>query len=86
MTGIGQTGNRDLWGNGAAIARLFASQGAKVFGCDVSLNAAEYTAKRIASEGGDITVMPADVTSNDSVKAAVAACMAKYGKIDILIK
>lgn len=38
------------------------------------------------SEGGDITVTQTDVTSNDNVKAAVDACMAKHGRIDILVK
>ncbi|CAI6091141.1 unnamed protein product [Clonostachys chloroleuca] len=40
---------------------------------------------RIVAEGGEITVVSADVTNNESVKTAVDACMEKYGRIDILI-
>ncbi|KIA75402.1 short chain type dehydrogenase [Aspergillus ustus] len=38
-TGIGQSGDPVLtiWGNGAAIARFMAYQGAKVFGCDTDV-------------------------------------------------
>ncbi|OAA77211.1 short-chain dehydrogenase/reductase [Akanthomyces lecanii RCEF 1005] len=85
LTGIGQTGDGDMWGNGAAIARVLAAQGAKIFGCDLSLEAAEYTRRRIVAVGGEVTVVAADVTKDESVKGAVSACIAKYGRIDILV-
>ncbi|KAF4468430.1 short-chain dehydrogenase reductase [Fusarium albosuccineum] len=85
LTGIGQTGDQTMWGNGAATARILSRQGAKIFGCDLYLEAAQHTQKRIAAEGGDITVVAADVTNTESVKATVDACIAKYGRIDILI-
>ena len=44
ITGIGCVGVG--WGNGIAIATLFARQGAILFGCDLSLKAAE-TARSI---------------------------------------
>ncbi|EAA66912.1 hypothetical protein AN8350.2 [Aspergillus nidulans FGSC A4] len=46
VMGIGQSRipGSDIWGNGAAIERLLAHSGAKVFGCDLFLEAAEYTA------------------------------------------
>lgn len=86
VTGIGQTGDGDMWGNGAAIARVLAAQGAKIFGCDLSLEAAEYTRRRIVAVGGEVTVVAADVTKDESVKGAVSACIAQYGRIDILVK
>lgn len=86
VTGIGQTGDQTLWGNGAATARVLSKNGAKIFGCDLYLEAAQHTQKRIVAEGGDVTVVAADVTSEESVKATVEACIAKYGRIDILIK
>lgn len=86
MTGVGQTGDRSMWGNGAATARILSHNGAKIFGCDLYLEAAEYTKERITAEGGEITVTSADVTNDASVKAAVDACIAKYGRIDILVK
>ena len=75
-----------MWGNGAATARILSHNGAKIFGCDLSLEAAKHTENRIKAEGGDITVTAADVTKDSSVKATVDACIAKYGRIDILIK
>ncbi|RSL75989.1 hypothetical protein CEP51_010381 [Fusarium floridanum] len=85
LTGIGQTGDQQMWGNGAATARVLAKQGAKIFGCDLYLEPAQHTQKRIIAEGGDVTVIAADVTSDDSVKAAVEECIKTYGRIDILI-
>lgn len=75
-----------MWGNGAATARVLARQGAKIFGCDLHLNAAQHTAERIRAEGAEVTVAAADVTDETSVKALVNACLAKYGRIDILVK
>lgn len=75
-----------MWGNGAATARVLAKNGCKIFGCDLYLEAAEHTQKRIRAEGGDITVTSADVTNDESVKAAIDECIQKYGRIDILIK
>ncbi|KAK1850035.1 short chain type dehydrogenase [Colletotrichum chrysophilum] len=85
LTGIGQSGDQEMWGNGAATSRLLAKQGAKIFGCDLYLEPAQHTQKRIVSEGGDVTVVAADVTNDESVKSAVDACLAKHGRIDILI-
>ena len=89
ITGIGQVGSptSTTWGNGAATARLLAYNNVKIFGCDLSLSAAERTRSRLLSEfpEADITVMAADVTSPSSVQAFVSAAMAKHKRIDILI-
>lgn len=75
------------WGNGIAIATLFARQGATIFGCDINLAAAESSRASILAEfpGTSVTVMQADATSSASMKSFVDACMAKHGRIDILI-
>lgn len=89
VTGVGQSGdpNLTIWGNGASIARLMVHQGAKVFGCDLNRDAALRTQKRVqAEEGGDITVTQANVTQDQDVKRAVGECLAKYGRIDVLVK
>lgn len=75
-----------MWGNGAATARVLAHNGAKIFGCDLHLSAAQHTEKRLKDEGAEVTVMAADVTNKESVKAFVEAAIGKYGRIDILIK
>ncbi|KAL4875131.1 hypothetical protein BJY04DRAFT_211533 [Aspergillus karnatakaensis] len=86
VMGIGQAQipGSETWGNGAAIARLLAQNGAKVFGADLSLPAAEFTATRIRSEGGICDVMQADVTSKADVQKVVDAMLEKHGRIDIL--
>lgn len=85
ITGVGCIG--DGWGNGTTIATLFARQGAVVFGCDISLDAAERAASQIRAESPshEISVMYGDATSSASCKEVVEACVAKYGRIDILI-
>lgn len=75
-----------MWGNGAATARVFTQQGAKVYGCDLNLETAQHTQRRIEAEGGEITVVQTDVTIDDQVKALVDGVMKKYGRIDVLVK
>lgn len=84
ITGLGQADD-DTWGIGAAIAALFARQGASVFGANRSVAPAERTKQRIEKEGGVCDVVEADVTNSQSVKALVDKCMAKHGRIDILV-
>lgn len=87
VMGIGQTAveGSSTWGNGAANTRALSSNGCKIFGCDINLSAAEFTATRLRDEGGVCDVMAADVTSSDDVKKVVDAVMAKYGRIDVLV-
>ena len=82
ITGIGEG-----WGNGIAISTLFARQGAILFGCDLSIEAARISQASILKENPDtdITVMYGDATSSASMKEFVDACMAKHGRIDILV-
>lgn len=83
VTGCGSSGPG--WGNGKAIAALFAREGAKVFGCDLRLEAAEEARKIIAAEGGEIEVMRCDVSAPDQVDALVAACVDRFGRLDVLV-
>ncbi|OAG39294.1 hypothetical protein AYO21_06498 [Fonsecaea monophora] len=86
LTGVGQMGDPTMWGNGAATAKVLACEcRANVFACDLYLDAAEHTKKRIEADGGVCDVMAADVTSATQVKAFVEACMKKYGRIDVLV-
>ena len=83
VTGCGTAG--EGWGNGKAIAVLLARQGASVFGCDLDLAAAQATRKLIQDEGGVAEVQACDVTKAADVNALVDACMARFGRIDILV-
>lgn len=89
ITGIGQVGltNTETWGNGAATARLLSSSGVKIFGCDLNLKSAERTKSRLLAEKPDAAceVMSCDVTKKEQIQAVVAAVVAKWGHIDILV-
>ncbi|KAL5601605.1 hypothetical protein FOBRF1_009138 [Fusarium oxysporum] len=86
FTGIGQIGDQPMWGNGAAIAKVFACEnGAKVFGCDSDFQTAEHTKKRIEAEGGVCDVTTCDVTDQGQVEEFVRSCMEKYGRVEISI-
>jgi NAD(P)-dependent dehydrogenase (short-subunit alcohol dehydrogenase family) len=82
VTGAGAVGAG--WGNGKATAVLFAREGARVFGVDKNLSAAEETRDIIRSEGGECTVAKVDVARGDEVRALVDTCVETYGRIDIL--
>lgn len=82
VTGAGSVGPG--WGNGKAIAVLFARNGAKVFAVDTNLDAARETKGIIQGEGGECTIKKVDVTKSDEVKAMVEECFKTYGRIDIL--
>jgi NAD(P)-dependent dehydrogenase (short-subunit alcohol dehydrogenase family) len=98
ITGVGQMGDTgigqqdpDIWGNGAAMAKVLYGYGVKVFGCDLVLSAAEDTKRLIEKSSpasgtpGSIDVVQADATSSASVRAMVEACIAKHERIDILV-
>ncbi len=82
VTGAGSIGPG--WGNGKAAAVQFAREGAKVFASDINAEAVEETAAVIRSEGGSVETIVCDAANGTSVQAAVAACMATFGRIDVL--
>jgi NAD(P)-dependent dehydrogenase (short-subunit alcohol dehydrogenase family) len=83
VTGAGSIGPG--WGNGKAIAAVFAREGARVFGVDLRLEAAEEAAAIIAGEGGNFVAHRADVSSEDDVRAMTRACLEAFGRIDVLV-
>jgi NAD(P)-dependent dehydrogenase (short-subunit alcohol dehydrogenase family) len=80
VTGAGSVGPG--WGNGRAIAVRFAEEGARVFGVDVS---EERLAETLARTSNNITTRICDVTDGKAVAAMVAACLERFGRIDILV-
>lgn len=83
ISGAGSVG--EGWGNGKATAVLLARQGATIYGTDISLAAAEETRAIIAAEGGTAHAAAVDMTKAKEVEAAVADCLARFGRIDILV-
>lgn len=82
VTGAGSIGPG--WGNGKATAVLFAREGAKIVALDINGQAVEETRASIAEEGGECTVVEADVSEPAAVAAAVRTCLDEYGRLDVL--
>src|SRR5689334_15478368 len=72
-------------GMGAATARLFAREGARVIVADVLEAEGQAVADGIRSAGGEARFQRLDVSSESDWAAAVAATLAAYGKVDVLI-
>jgi NAD(P)-dependent dehydrogenase (short-subunit alcohol dehydrogenase family) len=72
-------------GIGAATARLFAREGAKVLVTDVSEAAGEALAQSIRATGADAAFLRHDVTSEAEWQAAFALCLRRFGRVDALI-
>jgi NAD(P)-dependent dehydrogenase (short-subunit alcohol dehydrogenase family) len=83
VTGAGSVGPG--WGNGRAIAVLFARETAQVVIVDRDLAAAEETARLIEAEGGACSVAEADVTDLKSVAAMVEGVLSRLHRIDVLV-
>jgi NAD(P)-dependent dehydrogenase (short-subunit alcohol dehydrogenase family) len=83
ITGAGSVGPG--WGNGRAMAVRFAEEGARIFAVDREASALTETAQRVADAGGVLVTGLCDVTQAASIEAMVKACIAEYGRIDILI-
>lgn len=83
VTGCGSNGNG--WSNGKAIATLFARQGATVFGIDRDIAAAETSKVAMEAQGLRLAIAACDVTQHDQVENAIADCIARFGRLDILI-
>ena len=71
-------------GNGAAVAMLFAREGASVVLVNRSLERARALEETIRSEGGEATAFAADVTRPEATEAAAAFAVERYGRLDIL--
>lgn len=83
VVGAGQTPG-DTIGNGRATAILFAREGARVLLVDRDEASARDTLAMIEKEGGRATAWTADATREDDCRAMAEACLAAYGRIDVL--
>jgi meso-butanediol dehydrogenase/(S,S)-butanediol dehydrogenase/diacetyl reductase len=72
-------------GIGRATAVLFAEEGASVFAIDVNEGGVSETAAMIRQAGGRAEARACDVTKLDAVQAAVAACVAEFGGVDVQV-
>jgi len=72
-------------GMGEAMARLFAREGAKVALADVLEREGGVVVKSIVAAGGDAFFIRLDVSDEHGWAGAVAATLARYGRLDILV-
>ncbi len=83
VSGAGSVGPG--WGNGRATATLLARQGAQMFLLDRSAPALEETRAIIEGEGNACETRVCDALDSAQVKDAMEACVAGFGRIDILV-
>src|SRR5205807_9066776 len=72
-------------GMGASMARIFAREGAKVVVADMLDDEGKKIAAEITQANGAAMYQHLDVTSESEWQAAIAATLAAYGKLDILV-
>jgi 3-hydroxybutyrate dehydrogenase len=72
-------------GIGKAIALRFAQEGGKIVIADLNLTQAQAVADEITSKRGQAMAVVMDVTNEQHVQAAVAAIVATWGTIDVLV-
>lgn len=72
-------------GIGRAIARRFASEGAKVTVAELEEDSGRETVELIKQAGGTAVHVQTDTSDSASVKAAVTEAIAAYGEVDLLV-
>ena len=72
-------------GLGAAMATLFAGEGAKVVIGDVLEEEGRQTETEINETGGECLFVRLDVTNEAEWQQAVASTVARFGKLDVLV-
>src|ERR1700722_5575120 len=72
-------------GIGAASARLFAAEGARLALVDQDKVGLGQVAADIEAGGGSAIILPADVSNDSEARAGVAQVMEKWGRIDVLL-
>lgn len=79
VTGAGSVGPG--WGNGRAIAVRFAEEGARVFAVDVDAGRLRETCEKNEAIHSHLC----DVTDGKAVATMVAACLERFGRVDVLV-
>ncbi len=72
-------------GIGRAISLKLASGGARIVAADLDLGRAEATVAALREAGGDAIAVRVDVAVEAEIKAMVAAAVARFGGVDILV-
>ncbi|MDI3421942.1 SDR family oxidoreductase [Streptomyces luteolus] len=72
-------------GIGEAVARLLAAQGVRVALLARRAERLEELAQKIGADGGSALAVPADVTAEASVEAAVELVHGAFGRVDLVV-
>src|ERR1700750_3065433 len=72
-------------GIGKEIALRFAAEGGIPVIADIDFDAADMTAREVKSKGLQALAVGMDVADEAAVEQGVAATMAEYGRIDVLV-
>ncbi|MBB1242194.1 SDR family NAD(P)-dependent oxidoreductase [Streptomyces durbertensis] len=72
-------------GIGLAVTELLARRGMAVFGVARSAEGVAALVKRLRAEGLEVGGTECDVTRPEQIRDAVAAAVAEYGRIDVLV-
>lgn len=72
-------------GIGAAAARRFVEEGARVVLADVSDEDGEHVRAELEAAGGDVSYVRCDVSQEQSVQQAIEAAIDRFGKLDIVV-
>ena len=72
-------------GIGKAISKRLAKSGARVLSCGIDTTANQYFMEEAKAEGFEIEVRMCDVSSSSEIQAAVAAGVALFGGLDIIV-
>ena len=83
IVGAGQTPGATV-GNGRATALRFAEEGAALVLVDRDIESARETLTLVEQRGGEGSVFQADVTVETHCAALVAACIERFGRVDVL--
>src|SRR5918911_1945170 len=71
-------------GMGRVAAAMFCREGARGAVADVNAEAREAAAAEARAAGGDAFAVACDVTREQDVREAIAATVARYGRLDVL--
>ena len=78
-----------LTGAGAGIAKasalLFAREGARAAIAEINAEAGRAAEAEVRKAGGDALFVETDVTQDESVKRAIDATVARFGRLDVLL-